>query len=70
MSLKRRNKDITKNGLIGLAFHVMLFPFSTLCIVIKIAHAIFNKNSISIKFINWAKMSTFITSHNITPVIS
>ena len=51
MSLKRRNKDVTKNGLIDLAFHVVLFLL-VLCIVIKIAHAMFSKNFISIKFID------------------
>ena len=55
MSLKRRNKSITKtNGLIVLVFRLscFVFPFSTLCIVIKIEYAMFSKNSISITFIN------------------
>ena len=55
MSLKRRNKNITKtNGLIVLVFRLscLVFPFSTLCIVIKIEYAMFNKNSILITFIN------------------
>ena len=55
MSLKRRNKSITKiNGLIVLVFRLscFVFPFSTLCIVIKIEHVMFSKNSISITFIN------------------
>ena len=73
MSLKRRNKNITKtNGLIVLVFRLsyFIFPFSTLCIVIKIEYAMFSKNSISITFIDEYKMSTFVTPHNITPVIS
>ena len=46
MSLKRRNKNITKNNdLIVLVFRLFMlcFPFSTLCIVIKIEHAMFRK---------------------------
>ena len=55
MSLKRKNKSITKiNGLIVLVFRLscFVFPFSMLCIGIKIEYAMFNKNSISITFIN------------------
>ena len=55
MSLKRRNKNINKtNSLIVLVFMLsyFIFPFSTLCIVIKIEYAMFSKNSISITFIN------------------
>ena len=53
MSLKRRNKNIIKNGLIVLVFRLfMFFSFSTLCIVIKIEYAMFSKNSISITFID------------------
>ena len=73
MSLKRRNENITKtNGLIVLVFRIsyFVFPFSTLCIVIKIEYAMFSKNSISINSLIRAKMSTFVTSHNITPIIS
>ena len=73
MSLKRRNKSITKtNGLIVLVFRLscFVFPFSTLCIVLKIEYVMFSKNFISITFIDEYKMSTFVTSHNITPVIS
>ena len=55
MSLKRRNKSITKtNGLIVLVVRLscFVFSFSTLCIIIKIEYVMFSKNSISITFIN------------------
>ena len=55
MSLKRRNKNITKkwsHSSSFLGFSCYVFSFSTLCIVIKIEHAMFNKNFISIIFIN------------------
>ena len=55
MSLKIRNKNITKtNDLIVLVFRLscLVFPFSTLCIVIKIEYVMFSKNFISITSID------------------